>query len=63
MCIRDRCTRAIPLGGNLFRDKWGTPDVIGKRESRISDIVKMPTEIVSAETVSYTHLDVYKRQI
>ncbi len=45
----EECTRAIPLGGNRFRDKWGTPDVIGKRESRISDIVKMPTEIVSAE--------------
>ncbi len=45
----EECTRAIPLGGNRFRDKWGTPDVIGKRESRISDIVKMPTEIISAE--------------
>jgi len=30
----EECTRAIPLGGNLFRDKWGTPDVIGKRESQ-----------------------------
>jgi len=45
----EECTRAIPLGGNRFRDKWGTPDVIGKRESRMSDIVKMPTEIISAE--------------
>ena len=42
-------TKAIPLGGNKFRDKWGTPDVIGKREARPSDIVKPPTEIVSAE--------------
>lgn len=42
-------TKAIALGGNKFRDKWGTPDVIGKRESRRSDIVKGPTEIVSAE--------------
>lgn len=48
----EECTRAIPLGGNLFKDKWGTPDVIGKRESRMSDIVKMPTEIVSAEIKS-----------
>jgi hypothetical protein len=39
----------IPFGGNKFRDKWGTPDVIGKREPRRSDIVKAPTEIVSAE--------------
>ena len=42
-------THAIPLGGNIFKDKWGTPDVIGKRESRRSDIIKGPTEIVSAE--------------
>jgi len=45
----EECTDAIPLGGNKFRDKWGTPDVIGKREPQRSDIVKAPTEIVSAE--------------
>jgi len=43
------CTKAIPLGKNKFKDKWGTPDVIGKRESLPSDILKAPTEIVSAE--------------
>jgi hypothetical protein len=42
-------THAIPLGGNKFSDKWGTPDVIGKRQSMLSDIIKGPTEIVSAE--------------
>ena len=42
-------SRAISLGGNIFKDKWGTPDVIGKRESKHSDIIKGPTEIVSAE--------------
>lgn len=45
----EECTKAIPLGGNRFRDKWGTPDVIGKRESKKSDILQAPTEIVSAE--------------
>ena len=45
----EEVTQAIPLGGNVFRDKWGTPDVIGKRESRRSDVIKGPTEIVSAE--------------
>lgn len=44
-------TRAIPLGGNKFRDRWGTPDVIGKKESLKSDIIK-GTEIVSAEIKS-----------
>lgn len=45
----EECTMAIALGGNRFRDKWGTPDVIGKRESKRSDIIQAPIEIVSAE--------------
>lgn len=47
-------THAIPLGGNKFKDKWGTPDVIGKRESMRSDIIKGPTEIVAAEIKTET---------
>jgi hypothetical protein len=43
------CTKAIALGGNRFGGKWGTPDVLGKRESLRSDIIKASTEIVSAE--------------
>jgi hypothetical protein len=45
----EECTKAIVLGGNKFKDKWGTPDVIGKREPSRSDIIKGDTEIVSAE--------------
>jgi hypothetical protein len=45
----EECTKAIPLGGNKFKDKWGTPDVIGVREPRKSDIIKPPAEIISAE--------------
>lgn len=45
----EECTKAIPLGGNAFKDKWGTPDVIGIRGPKSSDIVKFPIEIVSAE--------------
>jgi hypothetical protein len=45
----EECTKAIPLGRNKFKDKWGTPDVIGKRAPRASDIIKFPIEIVSAE--------------
>jgi hypothetical protein len=45
----EECTKAIPVGGNRFKDKWGTPDVIGIREPRKSDIIKSGTEIVSAE--------------
>ncbi len=45
----EECTKAISVGGNRFRDKWGTPDVIGIREARRSDIIKPPTEIIAAE--------------
>jgi hypothetical protein len=45
----EECTKAIALGGNRFKDKWGTPDVVGIRSPRQSDILKPPTEIVSAE--------------
>ena len=47
-------TQAIPLGGNIFKDKWGTPDVVGKLESRRSDIIKGPTEIIAAEIKTET---------
>jgi hypothetical protein len=45
----EECTNAIGLGGNIFRDKWGTPDVVGVRESKRSDIIQFPTEIVVGE--------------
>jgi hypothetical protein len=45
----EEATKAICLGGCRFRDKWGTPDVIGIREGRRSDIIEFPTEIISAE--------------
>lgn len=45
----EECSKAVPLGGNRFKDKWQTPDVVGKLEPSRSDIVKFETEIVSAE--------------
>jgi len=45
----EEVTHAIPLGGNTFRDRWGTPDVLGKYEGRRSDVVKGMTCIVAAE--------------
>lgn len=45
----EEVTHAISLGGNAFKDRWGTPDVIGKSESKRSDVIKGPTSIVSAE--------------
>lgn len=52
----EECTKAISLGGSRFRDKWGTPDVIGKRESKRSDIIQAPVEIVSAEPYRFYQL-------
>jgi hypothetical protein len=45
----EECTKAKPLGSNIFKDKWGTPDVIGVEKSKPSDIVKHEVVIVSAE--------------
>ena len=45
----EECTKAISVGGNCFKDKWGTPDVIGIREAKRSDIIKPLTEIVAVE--------------
>jgi len=45
----EECTKAISLGGNCFKDKWGTPDAIGVLRARQSDILQFPAEIVSAE--------------
>jgi hypothetical protein len=45
----EECTKSIPLGGSIFKGKWGTPDVIGIRRAKESDLVKFPTEIIAAE--------------
>jgi len=46
------CTKAIKVGGKTFRDKWGTPDVMGYREATRDKIYRPPLEIVSAEVKS-----------
>jgi len=43
------CTIAEPVGGNVLKDKWGTPDVIGVRKQEPGAFMPLPTEIVSAE--------------
>ena len=45
----EEVSKAVSLGGNAFQDKWGTPDVIGIRESRRGDLFQMPTELVAVE--------------
>jgi hypothetical protein len=51
----EECTKCVALGGSLFKDKWGTPDVIGIRKARESDIIKFATEIVTAEIKTDTN--------
>ncbi|MEM5811123.1 MAG: hypothetical protein QXG91_00010 [Candidatus Aenigmatarchaeota archaeon] len=50
----EEATKAIPLGGNRFKDRWGTPDVIGIKEPSRGDIIQVPTEVISAEIKSDT---------
>jgi hypothetical protein len=38
-----------PLGGAGLKSKWGTPDVVGTYKAVASNLIKFPTEIVSAE--------------
>ena len=45
----EECTKAIPLGGNKFQDRWGTPDVIGTYRILGLGHIQLPIEIVSAE--------------
>jgi len=45
----EECTKAIPLGGNRFQDRWGTPDVIGTYRILGFGNIQPPTEIISAE--------------
>ena len=46
------CTHAFPLGGNVFGNKWSTPDAIGLFEPHHNDVIGFPTEVVSAEIKS-----------
>ncbi|MBC7330154.1 hypothetical protein H5T88_07330 [bacterium] len=45
----EECTRATPLGGSIFGDKWGTPDVIGVYKFSPLDPIQPPIEVISAE--------------
>lgn len=47
--VTGECTKAIKLGGNKFKEKWGTPDVIGIRQPNKWDIIQFPVEIISVE--------------
>jgi hypothetical protein len=48
------CTKVMALSGNLFKDKWGTPDVIGVLKPKPSDVIKFPVEIISIEVKTDT---------
>ena len=42
-------TAVISLGNCLFKDKWGTPKVIGKKEAQRGSLISGTIEIVAAE--------------
>lgn len=45
----DEVTDVVALGGAGFRNKWGTPDVLGVYKPLASNLVKFPLEIVAGE--------------
>lgn len=45
----EECTKAVPLGGNKFQDRWGTPDVIGTYKILGIGQIQPPVEVTSAE--------------
>jgi hypothetical protein len=45
----EEANEAEAIGGSLLKGKWGTPDVIGVLKARADDILKFPTQVVSAE--------------
>jgi hypothetical protein len=45
----EEANEAEAIGGNILKGKWGTPDVIGVLKARADDILKFPTQVVSAE--------------
>jgi hypothetical protein len=47
--VEEEVNEAIVVGGNTFRNKWATPDVIGTYKPQRSDPVPFALELVSAE--------------
>ena len=45
----EECNKAVPLGGNKFQDRWGTPDVIGTYRVLGIGQIQPPVEVISAE--------------
>lgn len=45
----EECTKAVPLGGTRFQDRWGTPDAIGTYRILGISHIQPPIEVVSAE--------------
>lgn len=45
----DEATVAKPMGGAGFKDKWGTPDVVGVYRPHRSDLIPFTPEIIAAE--------------
>lgn len=47
--VEEEVNGAYVVGGNSFKSKWATPDVIGTYKQKPIDPVKFPLELVSAE--------------
>jgi hypothetical protein len=45
----DEANIAVAMGGAAFKDKWGTPDVVGVYRQLTSDFIPFAPEIITAE--------------
>ena len=64
MCIRDRVTGLMKKGAKLFGDDLiiiGNGRVLGYPQD--FSVYPYHVSLLGLEAVSYTHLDVYKRQV
>ena len=63
MCIRDRTWRRYAAAGRRVRGQQQVPEVAGRsRKARTAASDSGRTVQCTQRLVSYTHLDVYKRQ-
>ena len=51
----EEATKAVPLGGSVLKDKWGTPDVLGIYRPGAMDPIKFGEELIAAEIKTDTN--------
>ena len=48
----EECSKAVPLGGCVFKDKWGTPDVIGIQKPLLALLQSEPEPVQTLDQLA-----------